>query len=269
LGSLPAAFSSTGAVCNSDDIVEVLLREQAVHSDIEEHLLMSFPKGADYYLQKTLSEVVDYLLYQDELIFQTYTSRRIKALHAPNWVRGVWESHILREKGLARCEKSTVQSIEECVERLNEVVAFLGHSVDITESMKLPMRITSKLFSLMTVLLSIPLDDASMVPLNDLFLSHPQFVALEQWCGRMNDGCKLWSQVAMSWRKTIRSGESLPVACKKISAWYEWLGWKSKGESAQHKAAPEFVAEKSHNVLFAMTAVSALFVYYASLASSQ
>ena len=267
LGKLPAAFSSNGSVLVASDIVEALLVEHAAHTESEETALYAFPRGCDAFINRQLSEVVDYLLYENEEIFGSYTSRMLRSVYSPALVLGSWNSFKIREWKQAALHSSTVHSVADCIVKLEEVVAFLSRSVDITESMKLPLRITSKLFSLMSVLLAIPLEDPSLSPLADYLLQNPQMVAIEQWCDKINEGCRMWSRNVISWRKAIRSGQQSPQgpAPQKTGGWWEWLGWSGKDFTPPPDEKSEFVADKSHNVLFVLTGVSVLFMYFASL----
>jgi hypothetical protein len=203
---------------------------------------------------------------------RNYTRPLLMSIYGWNYFFGLFQTNSIHERKLRLLESSTVKSIPDCVRKLEEVVAFISHCADISESMKLPMRITSRLFSLMSVLLTIPLEDESLKPLSNFLLNSPQMTAIEKWCERINDGCRIWSQNAIGWRKKIRSGEQPgPNVIKGRKAWWEWLGWSS---SDKHRTDPTheetgFVPDKRHNVLFAMVAVGTLFVFLGSPSASQ
>lgn len=267
LGDLPAAFSSTGSVFPGADVTEALLVEHALHSDAEETALLAFPRGSDAFLAKLLREAVSYLLYENNEVFSSYTSRMIRSVQWPNVIGGVWESGRLREDKIRSLESSSVHSVADCLSRIEEAVSFLSHSVDITESMKLPMRITSKLFSLMSVLLAVRLECESLQPLHDYLLHSPQMVSIEKWCDKLNEGCKVWPHRVISWRKNLRNSQdpSVQFIAPKPAGLWEWLGFTSQ---VSREEDSKFVADKGHNILFAMTAVGVVFIFLASSPSS-
>ena len=271
LGDLPAAFASNGGIATAPEIVDFLLQEHAAHSD-DEGYLQVFPHGSEMYLAKSLGEVIDYLLFADESIFRLHTRPLLTSVYGWNYIFGLIQMSSVHEKKLRLLESSAIKSVPDCVRKLEEVVSFLSHCADISESMKLPMRITSRLFSLMSVLLTIPLEDESHKPLSNFLLNSPQITAIEKWCERINDGCRIWSHSAIGWRKKIRSGEhSGPHLTKGRKAWWEWLGWSS---SDKHRTDPtheetNFVPDRRHNVLFAMVAVGTLFVFLGTSSASQ
>ena len=263
LGELPGAFASTGSVLNANEIVDFLLSEHAEHAD-DEMYMQAFPRGSDAYLARAFSEILDYLLFVNPHVFSIYTRRLITSVYGLNYPYGLWNAWSIQEKKLQEAKSSPIHSGADCVKRLEEILSYLSHCTDISESMKLPMRVTCKLFSYMSVLLMVPLDDdEDLHGLSELLLRSPQLTAIEQWCTRINDGCKLWPRHALEWRKKLRNiSDSSPRALKAKTSWWEWMGWSA------HKSQPAetstFVPDKSHNVLFAMAAVGSLFVFLGS-----
>ena len=257
LGLLPAAFSSRGSILNADEIVSTLIEEHSLHSEHEDYLLQAFPRGSDILLSSLVGEVIDHLLYENERVFQSYTAPLIRSVYWPNFGFGYWQSWSLRETKLAQARLSSVHSASTCIKRLEEVVSLLTHAVDVTESMKLPLRISSKLFSLVSVLLTIPLEkDPELSPLADFLSASPQFATLAKWCERTNDGCKVWPARSLS---TGRKSVEKP---KPNRPWWEWFGWSAKSASTPStEETPKFVPVKSHNILFAMASVGALFFF--------
>jgi hypothetical protein len=86
--------------------------------------------------------------------------------------------------------------------------------------------------------------------------------SIEKWCDKINDGCKVWSHHAIAWRKHLRNSQD-PSAhlAPKPMGWWEWFGFSPKVTPEEES---KFIADKGHNVLFAITAVSAVFIFLAS-----
>lgn len=248
LNYLPGAFSSNGSVLSAADICFSLTEEFQAHSGSNE-FSSNFPPGGEAYLCKVLKDVLSYVQYECETVHSRHTGPLLRSVYGWNVLWGVWQSQVLREVVLAGRESSTIHSLDACVEALSAVLDFLSHCVDITESMRLPMAITSKLFACMSVLLTIPISESEAAPLGSFLHTSPQVRALEAWCERINDGCKLWPSGTISWR---RNGAAV---VEQRQSWWEWLGG----------AEPtEFVAEKSHNMIFLMSSFAVLFVYLAT-----
>lgn len=272
---LPGAFSSNGTILNGSEVIEVLLAEYSNQVESEETLMQGFPRGASDYMENKLLNVIHYMLYYHNEVYRDYTDPMIRSVYGLNFISGRCSSWHIRTTKLGKIERSDVRSVDDCVRSLNETLSFLSHSIDVTDSMKLPMRITSKLFSLMTVLLSIPLRGyADLSPLSTLLMESPQIVAIEKWCEKINQGCKLWPSSVIQWRGPLRSAtcESPRGEDRKSAeaAWYEWLGWSGK-EASSTAGPPEgenlFEANKSHNMAFAMVSIACLFVCLSTLES--
>ena len=149
---------------------------------MEEYLLLAFPRGTDVHLANNIGKVLDYLLYENEKIFQIFTALLIRSVYWPNLMFGFWQSWTIREQAMKRCESSSVHSARECVRALTEIIEYLSHSVDISESMKLPLRISCKVFSLMSLLLTIPVEaDEDLVELSEFLANSPQISAIAKW----------------------------------------------------------------------------------------
>lgn len=264
LESLPGAFSSKGSTLNGADVIEFLLQEYRNQVEQDEVLRLSFPRGSADYIGRKLSEVVEYLLYEQSGIFREYTEGMIRSVYGRNIVMGWWASWYVRSMKVKGMHSSSVHSVEDCVRSVSDVLSFLSHWVDITDSMRLPMEVTSKLFSMFSVLLSIPLTaaDPTLAPLSDLLGQSPQLTAIAKWCMQLNQGCKVYPGSFLRGDK-----RSTKTANK---AWWEWLGWS--GRKVEHDSTSSqdnnFRADKNHNLVFAMVSVGALFVFLASTSSN-
>jgi hypothetical protein len=274
---LPGAFTSKGTVMNGTEVIDSLLMESSYQSESADFSLQTFPRGARDYIGSKLSDTIEYLLYANESVFVSFTDPLIRSVYRPNIFAGWLQSWCMRRSKLSKMHTSSVHCVEDCVRNVEETVSFLSHSVDVTDSMKLPLEVTSRLYAMMTVLLSIPLKDETLAPLASLLLESPQIAALEKWCVRQNEGCKLWPFSVIGWREAVRcaggrANEQVAESSSK-TAWWEWLGWSSAkhanttGEGGP-EAASDFEANKSHNIAFALVSVGALFVYVATNVSA-
>ena len=248
---------------SSPGICEVLLNEHSIQSDYEEIALGSYPLNADHLICELLDNVLVFVLYENEDMFNVYTKPLIASVYGYNLAFRWLKPGLIREEYLTYTRsKSSVKSAEDCVVAIKAVISLLSHTVDVTESMKLPLRISSKLFSRMSVLLSVPLSSPTLKPLADYLSTAPEMLAVEAWCARVNAGCKLWDERTIRWRR--HSAE-----LKTPETWLSWLGWTSTNDTSWSSTnTPIFKPNKSHNVLFAMTSVSALFVYVALVLNS-
>jgi hypothetical protein len=260
---LPSGFSSNGAILFASDITEVLLNEHSIQSESEDISMSSFPLGCEKYIASQLDEVLGYLLYESVSTFDNYTSRLIRSVYFPNIILGYYESHFLREQVLVDRGKSLIRCRKSCMDAIARVIQTLQHSIDITESMKLPMRVTSKLYSRMSILLSIPMGMND--PLSEYLLTSPQIIALEAWCERVNAGCKLWPSGSINWRRKHRGQHTSPTNITRNESvkWWEFFGWSAQSETGDPGAsAPStFTPNKAHNIWFGLVSVSAIFVY--------
>ena len=259
LGHLPAGFSSNSAILTSEDIATVLLNEHSTHSESEDFSMSSYALGCEKHIAREIDAILAYVLFSDDLVYDNYTAPLLRSVYFPNMVMGYYQSHVVREKVLERVVQ-LIRTREHCVSALQSIIEILQHSIDITESMRLPMRITCKLFSRLSILFSIPIpaDDV----LNEFLTTNPQMVALEAWCERINAGCKLWSPGAISWRRRIsRTATVSHENCK----WWEYFGWttahSTSGDPTTSQSSTNFSPNKTHNIWFGMVSVSALFVY--------
>ena len=240
LGYLPAAFSSDSAVLTGSDICELLLEEYLSHSSNDDVSQM-FPRGSDVFIGKVLSEVISFILFEYDRVFSSYTSPLIRSVFGWNLVTGTIETHRLRERVLSSRASSTIHSMDECVAGIKQVIDVLSESVDLCESMNLPMRITCKLFACMSVLLSIPLRIES--PVGIYIFNSPQMAAIRTWCDRINKGTKIWPQDWLDQKVE-----------QKPSMWEQIFGPPS----------PPSPVNKSQNVIFLMSSAAMLFVYLAT-----
>jgi len=275
LGELPAGFSSGGSVLNSEDVCSVLLNEHSSQSENEELALSAYPFGTDTLIEALLDNVLVFVLYECDEVFSSYTKSLLASVYGPNLLFRWTKPGMMRDEMIQSSRScSSVRTVEDCILSLKTVTTLISHSVDITESMKLPMKITSKLFSRMSILFSIPLKSVPLQALSDYLEKAPEMVAMEAWCVRINAGCKLWDDRTIAWRrKSSRSGQS--EVSVQSSNWWEWLGWTTRGhkrhseeEAWSGPPTPSFKPNKSHNVFFAMASVSAMFVYVALVLNS-
>ena len=245
----------------------MLLSEYCNHSEQEAYDSVGFPKGFEYYIENILMNIAGYLLYENEGIRNSYTLKVLQQVYGPNLLSGTLEGAFYIQRKRQQQEQSLIHSVEDCVESLRELLSALAHFTDLSESMRLPMRISSKLFAYMSVLLTIPLEDASLGRLQNFLIQSSEIAVIEKWCELINDGCKLFPRHAISSRETIRTGvKSLDVRSVK-SSWWSWIGLDSFTEPIVSEERQDFTADKRHNLLFVMTAVSAAFIYFASLGS--
>lgn len=221
--------------------------------------------GSDCFIQEQLDNIISFVLYECDNTFSKYTRPLIESVYGLNLVFRWSKPDEIRQGAIDACtSKSSIKSAHECVDSLKSVVNILSHVVDVTESMKLPLRITSRLFSRMSILFSIPTSTPTLTALNDYLSNAPEMVALEAWCCRINAGCKLWDDRTLTWRR--RKGTTILTGLEKES-WLEWLGLSPPQEVSPPTTTP-FKANKSHNILFAMASVSAMFVYVALVLNS-
>ena len=262
LGRLPAAFSSAGTVVCSRGICDALMCEHSSQSDYEDVALGTYPLNADHLICELLDNTLAFVLYETEEVFNHYTKPLIASVYGYNSAFAWLKPGMIREETLT-CfrSKSSIKSAEDCVGAIKSVMNLLSHTVDVTESMKLPLRITSKLFSRMSVLLSIPMSFPSLRVLSDYLSTAPEMLAVEAWCVRINAGCKMWDE------RTIRRRQD-SVEFKTRESWWNWLGWAGHDNWSSTNPTTIFRPNKSHNVLFAMTSVSAIFVYVAVVLNS-
>lgn len=276
LGKLPAGFSSTGSVLDSRDICNALLNEHYLQSDTEEIALSAYPFGTDTLIGEKLDDVLSFVLFECDKIYSAYTEPLLASLYGSNLLFRWTKPNSLRDEAIQRAQtRSSVKSMEDCITTLKSVIALITHSVDITESMRLPMKITSKLFSRMSILFSIPMSHSILPGLSEYMENAPEMVSIEAWCARVNAGCKLWDEKTITWRrKSSRAGQTDIVDTSR-TGWWEWLGWGSgtrrhagdQEEWSEPQQNP-FKPNKAHNVLFAMASVSAMFVYVALVLNS-
>ena len=230
LGVLPAAFSSNGSVLSGRDICDTLLAEHSAHSGNDDPSML-FPNGAEEYISSVFSDVITYLLYECESIYFSYSSPLLKSVYGWNLFFGYLESNRVRDRIMKIRHCSLLHSHEDCVLALETLFDLLSLSIHISESMRLPLKITSKLFSHVSVLLSIPLSEESS--LCSFMSTNPSFRALSLWGENINKGCKIW-----------------PV-------------WPSQTIIPSTPKRESTVETKS-NVVFLMSSAAVLFVYLAT-----
>jgi hypothetical protein len=250
------------------DIVATLLGEQSNLSESDEYLKSQFPYGLEVLIRRTLDGVIDYLLFEVDGIYNKYTSRLIRSVYWPNIVSAYFESHRLREQ---KRDHRAIFSAADCAERVSHIFDLLSQSVDLTDpSMKLPLGISSAVFSRLSVLLSIPLERDDLLPLSAFLMDSPIVQSLETWAEKLNSGCRLWSGGVINWRRKFRhiSSDDLPADSSPSTPWWTWLGWSADKPFQEPPTEPTgFVADKNHNVLFAMVSVGAIFVYLGIMTS--
>ena len=88
---------------------------------MDEYLVQAFPRGLDVHIGNVLESVIDYLLYENDVIFGSYTSVLIRSVYWPNIPFGYWQSWNIRESSLKRCGRSSIHSATMCVKKLEEV----------------------------------------------------------------------------------------------------------------------------------------------------
>ncbi len=253
----------------ASDISCSLVCENAGHRETNEYLMSPFPLGLDTLIAQILGEVTDYLLFEEDGIYTRYTSRLVRSVYWPNMVSAYMQSCGLRDRKRSSRSVSTVASAKDCADGLLHLFDLLSRSVDLSDpELQLPLPIACKLFSRMSVLLSIPIFCTDMAPLGPLLMDHPLVPHLESWAEKQNAACRLWSPGVISWRRKYRgvgtdeSPRSNVLKGKSPFPWWEWLGWSGEPVKIQRdESVPGFVADKGHNVLFGMTAVGAMFVY--------
>ena len=277
LGNLPAGFSSASSVLNARDICNALLDEHSSQSEQDEIALSAYPFGTDTLIGEKLDGILSFVLYECETIFSMYTKPLIASIYGPNLLFRWTKPDILRHDAIAKSHiRSAVRNAEECISSLKSVVALISHCVDITESMRLPMKITCKLFSRMSILLSIPMTSSTLPTLSEYLHNAPEMVSIEAWCNRINAGCKLWDEKTINWRRKSRLGDEKEETLDGASTskwWWEWFGLSSRTRRHPEQdewSAPQnpFKPNKAHNVYFAMASVSAMFVYVALVLNS-
>ena len=250
---------------NSRDICHVLLNEYATQSDHDEIALSAYPFGTDTLIESKLDDILSFILCECDDIFSEYTRPLLASTYGPNILFRLMNPSMLREELIQDSRiGSSVKSMDDCVSTLRTVVALISHCVDITESMKLPMKIASKLFSRMSILFSIPMKSSN---LSDYLHNAPEMVSIEAWCIRINAGCKLWDEKSLRWRRKSGATETVESS---VGGWWEWLGWRTRTRDHEWSTGPQtpFKPNKAHNVYFAMASVSAMFVYVALVLNS-